>query len=91
MATVFTVRAHAGAKRFSLSLLSETPLALRADIPEEPKKGRANRILLCELEKLLSCNVELLAGHKSKRKTLAADCPPEKVVQAAKGFEHEKD
>jgi uncharacterized protein YggU (UPF0235/DUF167 family) len=90
MATVFSVRAHAAAKRFSLSLLSESPLAIRADIPEAPEKGRANRILLSELEKLLSCNVELIAGSKSKRKTLAADCPPEKVAEAAKGFKHEK-
>jgi uncharacterized protein YggU (UPF0235/DUF167 family) len=90
MATVFSVRVHAGAKRFFLSLLSESPLALRADIPEAPEKGRANRILLCELEKLLSCNVELLAGHRSKRKTLAADCPLERVVQVANKFKHEK-
>jgi uncharacterized protein YggU (UPF0235/DUF167 family) len=90
MATVFSVRAHAGAKRFSLSVLSESPLALRADIPEVPEKGRANRILLSELEKLLSCKVELLAGTRSRRKTVAADCAPERVLKAANGFKHEK-
>jgi uncharacterized protein YggU (UPF0235/DUF167 family) len=84
MATVFSVRAHPGAKRLCLSLVSESPLVLKADIPEPPEDGRANRLLLFELEKALACNVVMLAGHKSRRKTFAADCPPEKVIEAMK-------
>jgi uncharacterized protein YggU (UPF0235/DUF167 family) len=57
MATVFSVRAHAGARRLCLSVASETPLVLRAEIPEAPEGGRANRFLLCELEKSLGCSV----------------------------------
>ena len=82
MATVFSVRAHPGAKRLRLSLVSESPLVLKADIPEAPEDGRANRFLLLELEKALACRVVMLAGHKSKRKTLSADCPQQKVIDA---------
>ena len=82
MATVFSVRAHPGAKRLRLSLVTESPLVLKADIPEAPEGGRANRFLLLELEKALACRVEMLAGHKSKRKTLSADCPQQKVIDA---------
>ena len=84
MATVFSVRAHPGAKRLRLSLVSESPLVLKADIPEAPEDGRANRFLLLELEKALACRVVMLAGHKSKRKTLSADCPRERIIDAMK-------
>ena len=84
MATVFSVRAHPGAKRLCLSLVSESPLVLKADIPEAPEDGRANRFLLLELEKALACNVTMLAGHKSRRKTLSADCLPERIIEAMK-------
>ena len=91
MATVFSVRAHPGAKRLRLSLVSESPLVLKADIPEAPEDGRANRFLLLELEKALACRVELCAGHKSKRKTLSADCDATRIVAAAKRFENKDD
>ena len=84
MATVFTVRAHPGAKRRSLSLATESPLVLKADIPEAPEDGRANRFLLVELEKALACRVVMLAGHKSRKKTLSADCPRERIIEAMK-------
>ncbi len=84
MATVFSVRAHPGAKRLRLSLVSESPLALKADIPQPPENGRANRFLLLELEKALACKVVMLAGHKSRRKTFAADCPQARIIDAIK-------
>jgi len=84
MATVFSVRAHPGAKRLRLSLITESPLVLKADIPEAPEGGRANRFLLLELEKALACKVVMLAGHKSKRKTLSADCPRERIIDVMK-------
>jgi len=84
MATVFSVRAHPGAKRRSLSLVSESPLVLKADIPEAPEGGRANRSLLVELEKALACRVEMLAGHKSRKKTLAAECDAAAIIEAMK-------
>lgn len=85
MATVFTVRAAAGKGEFSVSLASEKPLVLKVGIPEEPEGGRANRRLLSELGKRLSCRVEILAGHRNKKKTMAADCSPETVVGMARG------
>ena len=91
MATVFSVRAHPGAKRLRLSLVTTAPLVLKADIPEAPEDGRANRFLLLELEKALACKVEMLAGHKSKRKTFAADCDASRIVEAVKGFESKDD
>jgi uncharacterized protein YggU (UPF0235/DUF167 family) len=84
MATVFSVRAHAGARRLCLSVASETPLVLRAEIPEAPEGGRANRFLLSELEKSLGCSVRMLAGQKSRKKTLSADCPRERIIEAIK-------
>ncbi|MFA6214858.1 MAG: DUF167 domain-containing protein [Candidatus Micrarchaeia archaeon] len=84
MATVFSVRAHPGARRLCLTLVSQSPLALKADLPEPPEEGRANRLLLSELEKALACQVVMLAGHKSRRKTLSADCQPERVIEAMK-------
>jgi len=84
MATVFSVRAHPGAKRLRLSLVSESPLVLKADIPEAPEDGRANRSLLVELEKALACRVEMLAGHKSRKKTLAAECDAAAIIEAMK-------
>jgi len=84
MATVFSVRAHPGAKRLCLSLVSGSPLVLKADIPEAPEDGRANRFLLVELEKALACRVEMRSGHKSKRKTLAAECDAASIIKAMK-------
>jgi len=91
MATVFSVRAHPGAKRLCLSLVSESPLVLKADIPEAPEDGRANRFLLLELEKALACRVEMLAGHKSKRKTLAAECDAASIIEAMKKLQTTKE
>ena len=91
MATVFSVRAHPGAKRLCLSLVSESPLVLKADIPEAPEDGRANRFLLLELEKALACRVELLAGHASKRKTLAAECDSAGIIDAMKKLQTTKE
>jgi uncharacterized protein YggU (UPF0235/DUF167 family) len=91
MATVFSVRAHPGAKRLRLCLVSESPLVLKADIPEAPEGGRANRFLLLELEKALACRVQMLAGHTSKRKTLSADCDASCIVEAVKGLENKDD
>jgi len=91
MATVFSVRAHPGAKRRSLSLVSESPLVLKADIPEAPEGGRANRSLLVELEKALACRVQMRSGHTSRRKTLSADCDASRIVAAVKGFENKDD
>jgi len=84
MATVFSVRAHPGARRLRLSLVTTAPLVLKADIPEAPEGGRANRFLLLELEKALACRVEMLSGHKSKRKTLAAECDAASIIKAMK-------
>ena len=84
MATVFSVRAHPGAKRLRLCLVSESPLVLKADIPEAPEDGRANRFLLLELEKALACRVEMRSGHTSKRKTLVAECDAASIIKAMK-------
>ena len=90
MATKFSVRAHPGARRLCLSLVSESPLVLKADLPEPPEDGRANRLLLFELEKALACSVQMLAGHKSRRKAFAAECDASSIVQAVKAFECKK-
>jgi len=95
LATVFGVRAHAKARRFSLSIVSESPLVLRAEIPEDAESGKANRFLLSGLERMLRCSVVMVAGQKSKRKTLAADCDAARLIDAIKnqktGERHGKD
>ena len=90
MATVFSVRAHPGAKRLCLTLVTTAPLVLKADIPEAPEDGRANRFLLLELEKALACNVVMLAGYKSKRKTLVAECDAASIIEAMKKLQTTK-
>lgn len=91
MATVFGIRAHPGARRFSLSIVSESPLVLRAGIPEKAEDGKANRFLLSELERMLRCSVTMLAGQKSKRKTLAADCDAAGLLSIVKSKTGEND
>lgn len=81
MATAFWVRASAGRGSFSVSLFSADPLILKADIPEQPENGRANRALLSGLEDLLGCKVSLLSGANARRKRLAADCTGEELVR----------
>jgi uncharacterized protein YggU (UPF0235/DUF167 family) len=81
MATVFNVRAATGRGSFSASLVSESPLVIKAGLPAQPEHGRANRELLFGLEELLGCKVELLAGATSRRKTLAAECTREELVR----------
>ncbi len=81
MPTVFTVRASANKGSFSASLASESPLVVKAGIHEAPEKGKANRVLLSEMEKLLGCRVELLSGVSGRKKTLAADCTREEFVK----------
>jgi len=81
--------------RFSLSIVSESPLVLRAEIPEDAESGKANRFLLSGLERMLRCSVVMVAGQKSKRKTLAADCDAARLIDAIKnqktGERHGKD
>ena len=71
-------------------MVSEDPLVLRAGIPEAPENGRANAVLLSGLENALSCRVQILSGHRSERKTLAAECEPGRIIAAARAFEHRK-
>ncbi len=85
MATVFSVRASAGRGGFSVSLVSENPLVLRVGIPAAPEKGAANRELVFRLEELLGCPVRIIAGQKSRRKTLAAECTAGELVRICKG------
>ncbi|MEM2137646.1 MAG: DUF167 family protein [Candidatus Anstonellaceae archaeon] len=80
MPTVFTVRVSANRGSFSASLASENPLVMKADVPSEPRKGKANKVLLFELERLLGCRVELLSGQTGRKKTLAADCTREELI-----------
>ncbi len=84
MATVFSVRASASKGSFSARLLSKNPIALRVEIPAEPVKGEANRVLVSCLEKMLGCPVGIVAGKASRRKTLAADCTPEQLLAKLK-------
>ena len=81
MPTVFTVRTSANKGSFSVFLASESPLVIKAGIPEEPAKGRANRTLLSSLEQLLGCSVSMLSGASGRKKTLAADCTKEEFVK----------
>ena len=81
MATVFAVKAAAGKRAFSASVLSEKPLVLRVGIPAAPEKGAANRELVFRLEELLCCSVEIIAGKASRRKTLAAECTKDELVK----------
>ncbi|VVC02162.1 putative ACR, YggU family [uncultured archaeon] len=82
MGTAFELRASAGKRNFSVSLVSENPLALRAAIPAQPEKGHANRELLSRLEKMLGCSVQILSGHTGRKKTLAADCSREHLLKS---------
>ena len=83
MAAKFSVRVSAGKGNFSISLVSVNPLVLKADVPAEPVAGKANRMLLSELERMLSCRVQMLAGHTSRRKTLVADCDAGTIIRIA--------
>ncbi|VVB99266.1 putative ACR, YggU family [uncultured archaeon] len=84
MATVFAVRASTGKGSFSASVLSEKPLTIKVEIPAEPVRGSANRMLLSGLENMLGCSVQLLAGQTSRRKTLAAECSIEHIMEKMK-------
>lgn len=84
MATVFSVRASAGKGSFSVSLVSEDPLALKVGIPAAPEKGRANRELVFRLEGLLGCSVQILSGQTGRKKMLAADCSAEQILEKIK-------
>jgi uncharacterized protein YggU (UPF0235/DUF167 family) len=82
--TVFEVRATACKKRFLASIASENPLIVKVEIPAVAEKGKANRALLLGLEGLLGCRVELLSGATGRKKTLAADCNKDDMVEKIK-------
>jgi uncharacterized protein (TIGR00251 family) len=90
MATAFSVRAHAGKGRFSLSVISESPLVLRAGIAAPAEDGKANRELLSGLERLLGCPVRLVAGQRSRRKTLAAECEAAAIIGKVKQLQKQR-
>jgi uncharacterized protein YggU (UPF0235/DUF167 family) len=90
MGTVFSVRAHADARKFALRLeATSPPIVVSAWIPAKPESGLANGRLVFELEKLLSCQVSILAGHKSRKKTLSAECDLETLLLKFREFEKE--
>ena len=82
--TMFSARVCAGKGSFSVALVSADPLTIKANVPQPPEGGKANRALVLGLEKLLSCRVRLLAGSTSRRKTLAAECNREEIVAKMK-------
>ncbi|VVC02343.1 putative ACR, YggU family [uncultured archaeon] len=84
MAVKFSVRACPGKRSFSASIASESPLVLKVDVPEEPEKGRANRMLLSALENMLGCDVTIVAGHTGRKKTLVADCSQGQLLEQVK-------
>lgn len=89
MATVFSVRVCAGKGSFSVCLASENPLVAKVDVPAKAEDGKANRALVLGLEKLLSCRVSLLSGATSRRKTMAADCSREELLERIGKMEKE--
>lgn len=90
MATVFSARVSPGKGSFSASLASENPIVAKLAVPAEAEDGAANRALVSSLEELLSCSVRIVAGHKSRRKTLAAECSEEHLLGKLKESENAK-
>lgn len=84
MAVAFSARVSAGRGRFSVSLFSEEPLAIKACIPAMPEGGRANRELVFRLEELLGCRVSMLSGHISRKKALWAECSREHLLRTVR-------
>ena len=80
MATVFSVRVSAGKGSFSVSLASENPVVVKAEVPAEAEGGKANRALVSGFEHLLGCRVSILSGVKSRKKALAAECSIEHLL-----------
>ena len=59
------------AKRFAVE---EKDGKLKIRLPEKAEAGRANLALVKRLSKLLGCDVRIVRGSKSRKKTIAVDC-----------------
>lgn len=87
MATVFSVRASAGKGRFSVALVSENPVCIKVEVPQEAQGGKANSALVFGFEKLLGCPVFILSGKKSRKKVVAAECEMKHLIEKVREFE----
>lgn len=61
--------------RFALSVREGE---LRVHLKSPPENNKANLELAKKLSKALGCDVYVVSGHSSRRKTLEIDIPPER-------------
>jgi len=80
---VFSVKAHAGAKRNELSGVKDG--ILKVSVTQAPEKGKANRAIvaiLCKRLLLRKAQLDIIAGETARRKRfLARDITPEELTR----------
>ena len=80
---VFSVQAHAGAKRNEISGAKDG--ILKVSVTQAPEKGKANNAIIAVLGKELSLRksqFDIIAGETSRRKRfLARDISPEELAR----------
>ena len=81
--TVFSVQAHAGAKRNEISGIKCD--ILKVSVTQAPEKGKANKAIIAVLGKELSLRksqLDIIAGETSRRKRfLARDISPQELAR----------
>jgi hypothetical protein len=75
------VRVTPGCKEFAVSGFDEWTGSLKVRLREKPEKGKANKELLENFEKIFNTHVEIIAGEKQREKKLLVFAPAEKVIE----------
>ena len=80
---VFSVQAHAGAKKNEISGTKDG--ILKVSVTQTPEKGKANKAIIAVLSKGLSLRksqFDIIAGETSRRKRfLARDISPQELAR----------
>ena len=72
------VRVAPGCKEFAVSGFDEWTGSLKVRLLEKPEKGKANKELLENFEKIFNTHVEIAAGEKQREKKTACFCTSRK-------------
>ena len=80
----FTVHVVPGASGFSIAGTDEWTGDIKIRLKNKATEGKANQELTEELGRILSADVKIITGHKSRRKTLLAETDIHSIQRLAR-------
>jgi len=79
--TIVPVQVVPRGKKFSVEGFDKWKGSLKIKLHENPERGKANKELIGELQKIFNARVEILAGEKQRKKMLLVHAEKKRVLE----------